>query len=92
MRSLGRTTVTLGEVIEYSPTRTAFRSLSGPISCEGSREFAASPGGTTFTYSLTLRPTGLLRVLEPWLRRAFAKQVAGDLRRLRQHLEEATSG
>lgn len=87
MHSMGRIAVTVGEVTAYSPTRTAFRSLSGPVPCDGSREFAASPMGTKFTYSLTLRPTGFLRVLEPLLRLVFAKQVRTDVRKLKFHLE-----
>lgn len=87
MRSLGRNFVTLGEITEFSPTRTAFRSLSGPVSCRGSRDFAASGGGTQFTYSLTLCPTGVLRLLEPLLRSMFAKQVQGDVAKLTQLLE-----
>ena len=87
MRSMGRTVVTVGEVTEYSSARTAFRSVSGPVPCEGSREFAIRPGGTTFTYSLTLRPAGLLRLLGPLLRAAFARQVRGDVRRLKERLE-----
>jgi len=87
MRSLGRTAVTVAEITEYSPARTSFRSLSGPVPCNGTREFAASPGGTIFTYSLTLRPTGLLRALEPILRLVFVQQVRADLRRLKHHLE-----
>jgi len=87
MRSMGRIVVTVAEVTEYSPSRTAFRSLSGPIPCAGCREFSAAPAGTTFTYSLTLRPTGLLRVLEPLLKLVFARQVRADIRRLKHQLE-----
>ena len=87
MRGLGRTAVTVAEVTEYSPSRTAFRSLSGPVPCDGSREFLATSAGTRITYSLTLRPTGALRVLEPLLRRLFAKRVRADVRRLKHHLE-----
>ncbi|CAG0992902.1 hypothetical protein ANAEL_02402 [Anaerolineales bacterium] len=50
MRSMGSTAVTIGEVVEFSSSRTAFRSLSGPIPCNGSREFSATPAGTKFTY------------------------------------------
>jgi hypothetical protein len=90
MRSMGRTVVTVGEVVEFSPGRTAFRSISGPVPCEGSREFLATPAGTTrFTYTLTLRPTGLLGLLAPILRSILAKQVRADVARLRQRLESA---
>lgn len=90
MRSMGRTAVTLAEITDYSPARTAFRSLSGPIACDGSREFAASATGTTFTYSLTLRPTGFLRLLEPLLKRVFQRQIRQDLIRLKRQLEAAS--
>jgi hypothetical protein len=87
MRSMGSVAVTVGEVTEYSPSRTAFRSLSGPMPCNGSREFVATPTGTKFTYSLTLRPTGFFRMLEPLLRLVFTKQVRADVDRLKDHLE-----
>jgi uncharacterized membrane protein len=87
MRSLGSTAVTIAEVTEYSPTRTAFRSLSGPIPCTGSREFASTSTGTRFTYSLTLRPAGVFRVLEPLLKRVLTGQIQADVRRLKQRLE-----
>lgn len=90
MRSMGRTAVTIGEITEYSAARTAFRSLSGPVACDGSREFAGSPSGTIFTYSLTLRPAGTLRLLEPLLRWIFRRQIRQDLRRLKGQLEAPT--
>lgn len=89
MRSLGTKVVTVAEVTEYSPTRTAFRSVCGPMPCEGSREFVATPTGTRFTYTLALRPVGIYRVLEPLLKLLFARQVRADVRRLRQRLEAA---
>jgi hypothetical protein len=87
MRSMGRIAITVAEITEYSSSRTAFRSLSGPVSCSGSRQFVASPTGTTFTYSLTLHPTGHLRLLEPLLRWLLARQVREDVLRLKNHLE-----
>ena len=87
MRSMGRNVVTIAQVTEFSPIRTAFRSVSGPVACDGYREFFASQTGTWFTYSLTLRPTGFLRLLEPLLRTMFAKQARDDVRRLKLILE-----
>lgn len=87
MRSLGSTTVTVAEIIEYSRSRTAFRSLSGPVACEGSREFVAVPGGTRFSYSLTLRPEGFFRIIGPILEWVLGRQVRGDVRRLKDFLE-----
>jgi len=87
MRSMGSTAVTVAEIVEYSPARTAFRSLSGPVPCEGSREFVATADGTRFTYALTLRPGGFLRLLAPLLRWLFARNVRADLQRLKAQLE-----
>jgi hypothetical protein len=84
---MGQTAVTVAEITAYSPSRTAFRSLSGPVACQGSRQFAPSPNGTRFSYSLTLHPTGFLRLLQPVLRWVFAKQVRNDVLRLKKHLE-----
>lgn len=87
LRSMGRTAVTVGEITDFSPARTAFRSVSGPVPCDGSREFAASAGGTLFTYTLRLHPAGPLRAIEPLLRWVFGRQVRADLRRLKHLLE-----
>jgi hypothetical protein len=91
MRSLGRTAVTVAEITEYSRSRTAFRSVSGPVACEGSREFVGTPAGTRFSYSLTLRPEGFYRIIEPVLKLVFQGQLRGDMRRLKNHLERRRS-
>ena len=88
MRSMGQTAVTVAEITEYASTRTAFRSLSGPVPCHGFRQFAASPHGTAFTYSLTLQPTGFLGLVEPILRWVLARQVRNDVLGLKKHLEQ----
>jgi hypothetical protein len=87
MRGLGNSAVTVAEITEYSRTRTAFRSVSGPVACEGSREFLGTPGGTRFSYSLTLRPEGFLKGIEPILKLVFRCRIGGDIRRLKNHLE-----
>ena len=91
MRSFGRRAVTVAHITEYGEGRTAFRSISGPVSCEGMREFVMIPFGTRMTYSLTLYPKGLLRLIEPLLAVVFRKQVAGDMRRLKDILESRNS-
>lgn len=89
MRSMGRIAETVAEVVTYAPNRTAFRSLTGPVPCEGHREFAAIPEGTRFTYSLTLKPTGFLKLIEFLLRPMFEKQIRKDVQRLKERLESA---
>ena len=87
MKSMGSIITTVAEVTEFSSSRTAFRSLSGPVPCNGYREFAATESGTIFTYSLTLHPNGVWRLLEPILRKLFLKQVKGDVLRLKSLIE-----
>ena len=88
MRSMGRTAVTVAEITAFAESRTGFRSISGPVPCEGTRDFVSTTSGTRMTYSLTLRPKGFLRLIEPLLAVVFRKQVAGDMRRLKRLLEE----
>ena len=88
MRSFGSKAVTTAIITDYSEARTAFRSISGPVACEGSREFVAIKDGTRFCYSLTLRPEGFLRLFEPILKMVFMRQVIGDVKRLKGLLEQ----
>ena len=85
---MGLQAIVLAEVTEYTPGRTAFRTVSGPVRCDGSREFGAGPLGTRFTYTLNVWDTGPFRPLEPLLRFLMARQVPADLRRLKVRLEE----
>ncbi len=87
MRVMGRTAVTVVEITEFSQARTAFRSLSGPVRCEGWRKFENTSSGTRMTYSLTLDPKGGQWLLQPVLVAVFRKQVAADMRRLKRMLE-----
>lgn len=88
-RVMGLKTVILAEVTDFTPGRTAFRTVSGPVRCDGSREFCAGPLGTRFTYTLNVRDTGPFRPLEPLLSFLLARQVPADLRRLKKRLEAA---
>ncbi|WP_156406323.1 SRPBCC family protein [Hydrogenophaga sp. Root209] len=88
MRSLGLSTTTVAEVFEYSPTRTSFRSISGPVPCSGSRDFQACPAGTRFTYTVILNSDGFRRLIDPLLGLFLAWQLTKDLRRLKRQLEK----
>jgi len=88
MLNMGMRNTTVAEINEYIPnTRTAFRSISGPVPCHGYREFQENADGTNFTYVLTLEPRGAMRLLKPLLRTMFQKQVGEDVRRLKAKLE-----
>ncbi len=91
MRSMGRTAVTVAEITAFVESRTGFRSISGPVPCEGTRDFVRNSSGTRMTYSLTLRPKGFLRLIEPLFAAVFRNQVAGDMRRLKRLLEAGRS-
>lgn len=88
MRSLGFVAITLAEIVDYSPARTAFRSVSGPMACSGSRDFHVCPTGTRFTYTLTLEGRSAIRLIEPLLGIFLARQLPLDLRRLKRQLEQ----
>ncbi|WP_028009082.1 SRPBCC family protein [Solimonas flava] len=88
MQMFGLRAETLAEIIAWEPgRRTAFRSISGPVPCEGRRLFEPTPDGTRVTYQLHLRPQGSWRVLEPLLALLFRLQAFADLRRLRRRIE-----
>ncbi|WP_020650655.1 SRPBCC family protein [Solimonas variicoloris] len=88
MQMLGLRAETLAEIIAWEPgRRTAFRSISGPVPCEGRRLFEATPDGTRVTYQLHLLPQGRWRLLAPLLALLFSVQVFADLRRLRRRIE-----
>jgi uncharacterized membrane protein len=90
MLSMGMRNTTVAEIKEYVPnTKTAFRSISGPLPCHGFREFQESAEGTTFTYVLTLEPRGAMRLLKPLMKGMFQKQVGEDVRNLKAKLEQA---
>lgn len=86
-RVLGLQIAILAEVTDFTPGRTAFRTVSGPVRCDGSREFCAGPLGTRFIYTLNVRDTGLFRPIEPLLSFLISRQVPADLRRLKIRLE-----
>lgn len=76
------------EILAFQPgRRLAFRTLSGPVPCEGRRLFEVSPYGTRFRYELRLAPAGAWRWLGPPLGLLLRCQLRSDLRRLRHLLE-----
>jgi hypothetical protein len=87
MSIFGRDSVTVTELTEVTERHAAFKHVSGPIPCAGFRSVAPTPGGTAFTYSLTISPVGLIRMLEPFVRPMLQRQVNADLVRLKQVLE-----
>jgi carbon monoxide dehydrogenase subunit G len=87
LRFLGSTYITEGIITERTERRMSFRGSSASVDSSGYREVEAVGDRTRVTYSLSLRPRGLLRLFSPILRVLYASRVARDLRRLRDLLE-----
>lgn len=78
----------LAEILAFEPgRRVSFRTLSGPLPCEGRRLFEPTTQGTCFRYELRLLPSGARSWLHPLFAALIRLQMASDLRRLRRLLE-----
>jgi uncharacterized membrane protein len=81
--------LTRWEITEYQPGQAvSFRTLpGGPVDWTGS--FALEPAGTETTVKAwgTVRPNGMLRLLEPLMRVELPKEEAAELSRLKALLE-----
>jgi uncharacterized protein YndB with AHSA1/START domain len=89
VRFMGNDTITLAEVIACAPDRRIdFRSTDGPYPVVGFRAVAPVEGGTEFTYTLTIELSGLYKAMSAVVVPIFRQQIAGDLRRLKELLEQ----
>jgi hypothetical protein len=58
------------EIVEHEPPeRQTIQSTSGPFSTTLSYRLSGQDGGTLVGFSVTGRPTGLLRLLQPMIAR-----------------------
>jgi hypothetical protein len=64
-----------------------FESTSGPFPTTLGFEFSSRAGGTWVEASVTGRPTGLLRILEPLVARTTQKNLDQGYARLKRLLE-----
>ena len=81
-----------GVLTEYEPpSRSCYRSESGPIPHRDCRDFAATAEGTRLTIVLEAELSGVYRMAEPMIRGAGQQQLRADLQRLRRLLESAAS-
>jgi carbon monoxide dehydrogenase subunit G len=88
LRSMGRDYVLTWEIIEHEPpSRQTIESTSGPFATTLAYRLSAQDGGTLVVFSVTGRPTGLLRLLQPLIARNTQKNLDQGFPRLKRLLE-----
>jgi carbon monoxide dehydrogenase subunit G len=93
LRSLGREYVLTWEIVEHEPpSRQTIESTSGPFPSTLAYRLTAQDGGTLLAFSVTGRPTGVLRLLEPLLARNAERNLDRGFPRLKRFLETGTAG
>jgi uncharacterized protein YndB with AHSA1/START domain len=88
LRSMGREYEYTWEVVEHEPpSRMTIESTSGPFPTTLAFRLTPQDGGTSVAFSVTGRPSGMLRLLEPLIARNTEKNLSRAFPRLRQILE-----
>jgi carbon monoxide dehydrogenase subunit G len=88
LRSMGRDYVLTWEIVEHDPpSRQTIESTSGPFATTLAYQLSAQDGGTLVEFSVTGRPTGMLRLLQPLIARNTQKNLDRAFPRLKQVLE-----
>ena len=89
MRSMGRDYEIDWEIVEHEPpTRQRIESTSGPFSTTLVYELAGEGDGTSVHFSVTGRPTGLLRLMQPLIARTNQRDLDQAFARLKRVLED----
>jgi carbon monoxide dehydrogenase subunit G len=92
LRSMGRDYVLTWEIVEHEPpTRQTIESTSGPFATTLAYRLRAQDGGTLVEFSVTGRPTGSLRLLQPLIARNTQKNLNRSFPRLKQLLETGSA-
>ena len=88
LRSMGKDYEYNWEIAEHEPpNRMTVESSSGPFPTTLAFQFDARDGGTRVRASVTGRPTGLLRLLQPLIARTTQKNLDRGYARLKRLLE-----
>jgi carbon monoxide dehydrogenase subunit G len=88
LSSMGRAYVYTWEVTEHErPHRMTIESTSGPFPTTLAYRLAERDGGTAVDFSVTGRPTGAMRLLQPVIARGTQKNLDRAFARLKQLLE-----
>jgi len=89
MRSMGRDYEIDWEIVDHEPpTRQRIESTSGPFSTTLVYELAGDGDGTSVRFSVTGRPTGLLRLMQPLIARTSHRNLDRAFARLKRVLED----
>jgi carbon monoxide dehydrogenase subunit G len=92
LRSMGRQYQYTWRVVEHRrPDAMTIESTSGPFSTTLAYELTARGGGTWVDFSVTGRPTGLLRLFQPLIARSTQANLDRAFARLKQLLEAGAS-
>lgn len=90
-RSMGKDYEYTWEVVQHEPPRRMeVESTSGPFPTTLSFQFSERDGGSLVEASVTGRPTGLLRLMQPIVARTTQKNLDLGYARLKQLLETST--
>jgi uncharacterized protein YndB with AHSA1/START domain len=88
-RSMGKDYEYTWEITEHAPpTRQTIESTSGPFPTVLAWRLADQDGGTLVEFSLTGRPGGLMRILQPLVARGAQANLDRAFPRLKRLLEE----
>ena len=88
MRSMGRDYEIDWEIVEHEPpTRQRIESTSGPFNTTLVYELAGDGDGTSVRFSVTGRPTGFLRLIQPLIARTTQRNLDEGFARLKGVLE-----
>jgi uncharacterized protein YndB with AHSA1/START domain len=92
LRSMGRNYVLSWEILEHEPPlRQTIESTSGPFATTLAYRLSAQDAGTLVEFSVTGRPTGMLRLLQPLIARNTQRNLDRGFPRLKQILETGTA-
>ena len=92
LRSMGKDYVYTWEIVEHEPPhRMKVESTSGPFPTTLDFRFDGRDGGTLVNASVTGRPAGFMRILQPMIARTTQKNLDRGFARLKQALETGTA-
>ena len=88
LRSMGRDYVLTWRIVEHEPPgRQTIESTSGPSPTTLVYRLSAQGGGTLVEFSVTGRPSGVLRLLQPVIARNTQRNLDRAFPRLKQRLD-----
>jgi carbon monoxide dehydrogenase subunit G len=88
MRSMGRDYEIDWEIVEHeAPNRQRIESTSGPFSTTLVYDLTGDTDATSVRFSVTGRPTGLLRLMQPLIARTTQRNLDHVFARLKEVLE-----